>query len=98
MAAATARRTSDACIVAWPLSLEHCRTLQAVQPGQHIKLPKETAVARCAGRDIWGSGPGAHGGNGVVLTSIGGLSTRLVRAETLSVQYLFKFSPHANTT
>jgi hypothetical protein len=33
MAAATARGTSDACIVAWPLSLARCRTLQAVRPG-----------------------------------------------------------------
>src|SRR5580658_9278132 len=38
MAAATARGTSDACILAWPLSLERCRTLQAVQPGHHTKL------------------------------------------------------------
>ena len=32
MAAATARGTSDACIVAWPSPLR-CRTLQAVRPG-----------------------------------------------------------------
>jgi hypothetical protein len=31
MAAATARGTSDACIVAWPLCLERCHVLHAVQ-------------------------------------------------------------------
>jgi hypothetical protein len=41
MAAAIAREASDACIVAWPLSLERCRTLQAVQPGQHTQLSTE---------------------------------------------------------
>ena len=38
MAAATARGTSDACIVAWPLSLERCRSLQAVRLGHHIRV------------------------------------------------------------
>ena len=38
MAAATACGTSDACIVAWPLSLNAAVLSKRYNPGQHIKL------------------------------------------------------------
>lgn len=49
MATATARGTSDACIVAWPLSFERCRTLRAVQPGHHTKLSMESGDGTTGG-------------------------------------------------
>jgi hypothetical protein len=42
MAAATARGTSDACIVASSLSLAHWQTLRAVQPAHDTKLSIES--------------------------------------------------------
>jgi hypothetical protein len=50
MAAATAREASDACTVAWPLSLDRGRTPQPVQPGQHTKAPA-TNRGRAPGPD-----------------------------------------------
>lgn len=49
MAAAIARANSDACILAWPLSLERCPTLRAVRPGQHTTVPIENRGSATGG-------------------------------------------------